>query len=88
MSGTTVTLLSLIANCITPQELSIMCIRTGNGGKFDGEFQRKLDRRSITPERTPPDTPQYNGVAERALGLLREKAIALMEELDNIINVP
>ena len=35
-----------------------------------------------------PDTPQYNGVAERALGLLREKAITLMEELDDVINVP
>ena len=45
-------------------------------------------RRSITHEHTPPDTPQYNGVAERALGLLREKAVALMEELDEAINVP
>ena len=32
-----------------------------------------------------PDTPQYNGVAERALGLLQEKAIALTEEFDNVI---
>ena len=32
--------------------------------------------------------PQYNWVAERALGLLREKAITLMEELDDVINVP
>ncbi|CAM9877737.1 unnamed protein product, partial [Ascophyllum nodosum] len=87
-SDTTATLLSLIADYITPQKLSIKCIRTDNGGEFEGEFQRELDRRSITHEHTPPDTPQYKGVAERALGLLREKAIILMEELDDVINVP
>ena len=74
-SNTTPALLSLIADCITPQELSIKCVRTDNGSEFEGEFQR--ERRSITHEHTPPDTPQYNGVAERALGLLREKVITL-----------
>ena len=77
-SDTTTALLSLIADYITPQKLSIKCIRTDNGGEFEGEFQRELDRRSITHMHTPPDTPQYNGVAERALGLLRENAIILM----------
>ena len=66
----------------------IRCARTDNGGEFEGELQRELGRRSITDEHTPPDTPQYNGVAERALGLLREKEIILMEELDDAINVP
>ena len=87
-SNTTAALLSLIADYITPQKLSIKCVRTDNGGGFEREFQRELDRRSITHEHTPPDTPQYNGVAERALGLLRKKAITLMEELDYVINVP
>ena len=87
-SDTTAALLSLIADYVTPQKLSIMCVRTDNGGEFDREFQRELDRRSITHEHTPPDTPQYNGVAERALGLLRKNAIILMEELDDVINVP
>ena len=82
-SDATAALLSLIADYITPQKLSIKCARTDNGGEFEGEFQRELDRRSITHEHTPPDTLQYNGVAERALGLLREKAIILMEELDD-----
>ena len=85
---TTATLLSLIADYITLQKLSIKCIRTGNGGEFEREFQGGLDRRSITHEHTPPDTPQYNEMAERALGLLRGKAIILMEELDDVINVP
>ena len=87
-NDTTAALLSLIADYTTPQKLSIKGIRTDNGGKFEGEFQRELDRRSITHEHTPPDTPQFNGVAERTLGLLREKAIILMEELDDVINVP
>ena len=64
------------------------CVRTGNGSKFEGEFQRELDRRSITHKHSPPDTPQYNGVAECAIELLREKVIILIEELDDVINVP
>ena len=87
-SDTTAALLSLIADYITSQKMSIKCIRTDNGGEFEGEFQRKLERRSIMHEHTLPDTPQYNGVDERALGLLREKAIIRMEELDDVINVP
>ena len=71
-SDTTAALLSLIEDYITPQKLSIKCIRTDYGGEFEKEFQRELDRRSITHEHTPPDTPQYNGVVERALGRLRE----------------
>ena len=71
-SDTTVALLSLIADYIAPQKLSIKCVRTDNGGEFEREFQRELDRRSITHEHTPSDTPQYNEVTERALGLLRE----------------
>ena len=86
-SNTTAALLFLIADYITPQKLSIKCVRTDNGGEFEGEFQRELGR-SITHEHTSLDTPQYNGVDERALGLLREKAIALMEELHDVINVP
>ena len=84
-SDTTAALLSMIADYITPQKLSIKCVRTDNGGDFEEEFQRELDRRSITHAHTPPDTPQYNEVAKRALGLLREEAIILMEALDNVI---
>ena len=87
-SDTTAALLSLIADYNIPQKLSTKCVRTDNGGKFEEKVQCELDRRSITHEHTPPDTPQYNGMAERALGLLREKAIIPMEELDGVINVP
>ena len=86
-SDTTAALLSLIADYITSQKPSFKCVRTDNGGEFEGEFQRELDRHSIMREHTTPDTPQYNVVAEHALGLLREKAINLMQ-LDDVINVP
>ena len=51
-------------------------------------FSANWNRRSITHEHTPPVMPQYNGVAERVLGLLREDSITLMKELDDVINVP
>lgn len=72
---------SFIADYITPQGLKIVSVRTDNGGEFEGDFQRHLDALGIRHECTPPHTPQYNGVAERALGLLREKAIAMMEDV-------
>ena len=42
-SNTTAALLCRIADHITPQKLSIKCVRTDNGGEFEGEFQRELD---------------------------------------------
>ena len=39
-SDTTAVLLPLSTDNITPQELSIKCIRTDNGGIFEGELQR------------------------------------------------
>ena len=71
-SDITAALLSFVGDYTTPQELSIKHIRADSCGRFEGELQGKLDQRSITHEHTPPDTPQYNGVAERALGLLQE----------------
>ena len=87
-SDTTAALLSLIVHYIPLQELLVKFIRTNNGGEFEGEFQRELDRRIITHKHNPPDTPQCNGVAKRALGVMREKAIAVMEELVDATNVP
>lgn len=67
---TTAALLSIIADYITPQRLSINRVRTDNGGDFEGDSQSVLDRRNITHECIPPDT----------LGLSREKAIAAPQE--------
>ena len=55
-SNTTAALLSLVVDYITPKKLPIKCVRTDNGGEFEGEFQLELDRCSITYEHTPPDT--------------------------------
>lgn len=42
-SDTTAVHLSLIADYIVPQKkLSIKCVRTDNGGEFEGEFQYEL----------------------------------------------
>ena len=78
-SDTAGALKDVIADYIKPAGLDIGAIRTDEGGEFEGEFQRLLIELSIKHEHTHPDTPQYNGVAERALGLLREKTIAMMQ---------
>ena len=77
-SDTMVPLLSLIEDCITPQKLSIKCIRKDDGGEFEGEFQRELDRRSIT--HSMPHQIRH--------GTTEWLAITLMEELYDVIHVP
>ena len=66
----------IIASHISPTGLKIGIIRTDGGGEFAGEFQDLLNRLGIKHEKTPPHTPQYNGVAERALGILRDKTVS------------
>ena len=80
-SDTAAALTGIIAEYIAPAGLMIGSIRTDEGGESEGGFQQGLDSHAITHESTPPDTPQYNGVAERALGLLREKSIAMLHEM-------
>ena len=55
---------NIIVEYTTPAGLKIGSNRTDEGGEFEGEFQQVLDSHGITHEFTPPDTPQYNGVAE------------------------
>ena len=76
---------NIIVEYITTTGLKISSIRTDEGGEFEGEFQQVLDSHDITHELTPPITPQYNGVAERALGLLRKKYITLLQEMTVLI---
>ncbi|CAB1099462.1 unnamed protein product [Ectocarpus sp. CCAP 1310/34] len=49
---------------------------TSGGGKFQGQFAEVCRRHGIKQEFTPPHTPKYNGVAERALGLITDAALA------------
>ena len=71
----------IIASHISPAGLKIGIIRTDGGGEFEGEFQDLLNNLGIKHEKTPPYSPQYNGVAERALGILRDKTVALLRSL-------
>ena len=77
-SDATAVLRAIIAKYFAPAGLNIGVIRTDNGGEFKGAFQSLLAELGIKHERTPPYTPQYNGVAERTLGLLRDKTVALL----------
>ncbi|CAB1112816.1 unnamed protein product [Ectocarpus sp. CCAP 1310/34] len=54
----------------------VFVARTDGGGEFQGQFAEVCRRYGIKQEFTPPNTPKYNGVAERALGLLADSALA------------
>ena len=77
-SDATAVLRAIIARYFAPTGLNIGVIRTDNGGEFQGASPSLLAELGIKHERTPPYTPQYNGVAERILGLLRDKTVALL----------
>ena len=77
-SNATAVFKAIIARYFAPAGINIGVIRTDNGGEFQGAFQSLLAELGIKPERTPPNTPQYNGVAERTLGLLLDKTVALL----------
>ena len=56
---------------------AVIAIRSDNEVKFFGDDFGKLCRkRGIKQEFTPADSPKYNGVAERALALTNETALA------------
>ena len=77
-SDATAVLRAILARYFAPAGLNIGVIRTDKGREFQGAFQSLLVELSIKHERTPPYTPQYNGVAEQTLGLLRDKSVALL----------
>ena len=52
-------------------------VRSDNGGEFfRGEFASVCNKLLVKQEFTPAYCPQYNGVAERGLGLIEEAAMA------------
>ena len=68
----------LVAEHIAPAGIKIGTVRIDGGGKFDGESQLLLKELGIKRKTTSPHTPQYNGVVEQALGLLRDKPVTLL----------
>ena len=56
---------------------AIMCVRSDNGGEYlGGVFGTLCRKRGIKQEFTPADSSKYNGVAERALALISDNALA------------
>ena len=56
---------------------AVMAVRSDNGREFFGGASGELCRkRGIKQEFTPADSPKYNSVAERALGLINDAAVA------------
>lgn len=55
----------------------VKIVRSDNGNEFSGgEFEFLCNELRIKQEFTPPYTPQYNGVAERAFGVIEMAAAA------------
>ena len=77
-SDATNALRDIIDDYLAPEGLKIGVVRTDGGGEWYGQFLSFLSKLGIKRESTPPYTPQYNGVVERALGLLRDKTVALL----------
>ena len=56
---------------------TVMAVRSDNGREFfGGAFGELCRKRCIKQEFTPADSPKYNGVAERALGLINDATTA------------
>ncbi|CAB1116999.1 unnamed protein product [Ectocarpus sp. CCAP 1310/34] len=55
----------------------VMVVRSDNGGEFFyGEFGRVCRKYCIKQEFSPAHSPEYNGVADRALDLIKDAALA------------
>ena len=56
---------------------AVMAVRSDNGREFFGRaFGELCRKRGIKQEFTPADSPKYNCVAERALGLINDATVA------------
>ena len=81
-SNTVEAFLSFIADVVARAGFEIGTITTDEDSEFDGRFQEEIGKLEIYHELTPPGTPQYNGVVERALGLLMETSVAMLKTVE------
>ncbi|SCZ91573.1 BZ3500_MvSof-1268-A1-R1_Chr1-2g01498 [Microbotryum saponariae] len=59
----------------------VLAVRSDNGGEFmSNEFSRFLEEQGITRQLSIPDTPQQNGVAERANHLITEGVRSMLHQ--------
>jgi len=56
----------------------LKCIRTDNGGEYQGQFDAYCKEHGIRHQFTPPKTPQLNGLAERMNRTLIERTRCLL----------
>ena len=58
----------------------VKCIRTDNGGEYCGPFDEYCKHQGIRHQKTPPKTPQLNGLVERMNRTLMERVRFLLSE--------
>ena len=58
----------------------LKCIRTDNGGEYSGPFDEYCRQHGILHQKTPPKTPQLNGLAERMNRTLVERVRCLLSQ--------
>ena len=56
----------------------LKCLRSDNGGEYRGLFEAYCRTHGIKLEKTPPKTPQLNGVAERMNRTIVEKVRCML----------
>jgi len=58
----------------------LKCIRSVNGGEYIGPFDRYCREQGIRHQKTPPKTPQLNGLAERMNRTLVERVRCMLSD--------
>ncbi|WJX48823.1 hypothetical protein P8452_35337 [Trifolium repens] len=58
----------------------LKCIRTDNGGEYVGPFDKYCQEQGIRHQKSPPKTPQLNGLAERMNRTLVERMRCLLSQ--------
>jgi len=58
----------------------LKCIRSDNGGEYIGPFDKYCREQGIRHQKTPPKTPQLNGLAERMNRTLVERVRCMLSD--------
>ena len=58
--------------------MKLKCVRSDNDGEYRGPFERYYRNVGIRLEKSPPKTPQLNGLAERMNRTLTERVTAML----------
>ncbi|CAM9854157.1 unnamed protein product, partial [Chrysoparadoxa australica] len=86
-SETTQAVREWYAKTTVPMDLRLARIRTDNGGEFTApEFMAFCTEHGIMQEFTSRATPEMNGVAERSIAIIRDKAMTMLEDARMMVN--